>query len=59
MRDEYERIDNRAQAIRSLDKFRLARFLTHIVENSKEYPQNTIEWLDWLNAESGESIYKL
>lgn len=46
MRDEYERIDNRAQAIRSLDKFRLARFLTHIVENPKEYPQNTIEWLD-------------
>lgn len=59
MRDEYGRINNRAQAIRSLDKLRLAHFLTLIVENPEEYPKNTMEWLDWLNAESGDSIDKL
>lgn len=59
MRDEYGRINNRAQVIRSLDKLRLAHFLTLIVENPEEYPKNTMEWLDWLNAESGDSIDKL
>lgn len=59
MRDEYGRINNRAQIIRSLDKLRLAHFLTLIVENPEEYPKNTMEWLDWLNAESGDSIDKL
>ncbi|KAI4445363.1 hypothetical protein C823_007870 [Eubacterium plexicaudatum ASF492] len=59
MRDEYGRINNRAQIIRSLDKLRLAHFLTLIVENPEEYPKNTMEWLDWLNAESGDNIDKL
>lgn len=59
MRDEYGRIDNRAQVIRSLDKLRLAHLLSIIVENPQEYPKSTIEWLDWLNAESGENIDKL
>lgn len=59
MRDEYGRIDNRAQVIRSLDKLRLAHFLALIVENPEEYPKNIIEWLDWLNAESGKSIDNL
>lgn len=59
MRDKYGRINNRAQVIRSLDKIRLAHFLTLIVENTEEYPKNTMEWLDWLNAESGDSIDKL
>lgn len=59
MRDEYGRIDNRAQVIRSLDKLRLAHFLTLIVENPEKYPKNTIEWLEWLNAESRDSIDKL
>lgn len=59
MRDEYGRINNRAQVIRSLDKLRLAHFLTLIVEDPEEYPKNTMEWLDWLNAESGDSIDKL
>lgn len=59
MRDEYGRIDNRAQVIRSLDKLRLAYLLSLIVENPDEYPKSTVEWLDWLNADSGESIDKL
>lgn len=59
MRDEYGRIDNRAQVIRSLDKLRLAHFLSLIVENPGHYPKSTVEWLDWLNADSGESIDKL
>ena len=59
MRDEYGRIDNRAQVIRNLDKLRLAHLLSLIVENPDEYPKSTAEWLDWLNADSGESIDKL
>lgn len=59
MRDEYGRIDNRAQVIRSLDELGLAHLLSLIVENPNEYPKSTIEWLDWLNDESGESIDKL
>lgn len=59
MRDEYGIINNRVQVIRSLDKLRLAHLLTLIVENPEEYPKNTMEWLDWLNAESGDSIDKL
>lgn len=59
MRDEYGIINNRVQVIRSLDKLRLAHLLTLIVENPEEYPKNTMEWLDWLNTESGDSIDKL
>lgn len=39
MRDEDGRVNNRAQVIRSLDKLRLAHFLTLIVENPNEYPK--------------------
>lgn len=59
MRGEYGRIDNRGQVIKSLDKLRLAHFLLLIVENPDQYPKSTVEWLDWLNADSGESIDKL
>ena len=59
MIDEYGRINNRAQVIRSLDKLRLAHFLSLIVENPDQYPTSTVEWLEWLNADSGESIDKL
>lgn len=59
MRDEYGRINNRAQIIRRLDKLRLAHLLSLIVENPDKYPKSTVEWLEWLNADSGERIDKL
>lgn len=59
MKDEYGRIDSRAHVIRSLDKLRLAHLLSLIVENPDEYPKSTVGWLNWLNADSGESIDKL
>ena len=59
MKDEYGRINNRAQVIRSLDKLRMAHLLALIVENPDRYPKNTGEWLEWLNVDSGETIDKL
>ena len=59
MRDECGKIKNRAQVIRSLDKLRMAHFLALIVENPNKYPKSTVEWLEWLNADSGESIDNL
>lgn len=59
LKDEFGRINNRAQVIRHLDKLRLAYLLELVVKNPEEYPKSTIEWLDWLNADSGESIDKL
>lgn len=56
MKDEYGRTDNRSQAIRSLDKLKLSYLLDDIAKNPNKYPSNPIEWLDWLNADSGDSI---
>lgn len=59
MKDEYGRINNRAQAIRSFDKLKLAYLLSLIVENPNEYPKSTVGWFNWLDTDSGESIDKL
>lgn len=59
MRDEYGRINNKTQAIRSLDKLRMAHLLDDISSKPEKYPQNVNEWLDWLNKESENNVRNL
>lgn len=59
MKDEYGRIDNKAQVIRSLDKLRMAYLLDDIKKNPDKYPNDTMEWVEWLNMDSGYSIDNL
>ena len=59
MKDEYGRINNRAQAIRSFDNLRLAYLMKDVLENPNKYPQNINDWLEWLNADSGDSVDNL
>jgi hypothetical protein len=59
MKDEYGRIDNKAQVIRSLDKLRMAYLLDDIKKNPDKYPNDTMEWVEWLNMDSGDSIDNL
>ncbi len=56
MKDEFGRINNKAQAIRSLDELRMAHLLKDISQNPEKYPEDVNSWLEWLNAESGDSI---
>lgn len=59
MKDEYGRIDNKAQVIRSLDKLRMAYLLDDIKKNPDKYPNDTMEWVEWINMDSGDSIDNL
>lgn len=59
MKDEFGRTNNKAQAIRSLDKLRMAHLLRDIAENPNKYPKDVNSWIEWLNAESGDSIDNL
>jgi len=59
MKDEYGRTDNKAQVIRSLDKLRMAYLLNDIKKNTDKYPNDTMEWVEWLNMDSGDSIDNL
>lgn len=59
MKDEYGRINNKAQVIRSLDKLRMAYLLDDIKKNQDKYPNDTMEWVEWLNTDSGDSIDNL
>ena len=59
MKDEYGRIYNKTQVIRSLDKLRMAYLLNDIKSNLDKYPNTTMEWLEWLNMDSGDSIDNL
>ena len=43
MKDEYGRVNNKAQVIRSLDKFRMAYLLNDIKSNPDKYPNTTME----------------
>ena len=56
MKDEYGRINNRAQAIREMSKLHMAYIFKDISEHPEKYPKTTTEWLEWLNADSGETI---
>lgn len=52
--------DNRAKAIRSMDKLRLAMLLEDVSQHKEKYPKSKEEWLNWLNAEKKSSnIYEL
>lgn len=59
MKDEYGRTNNKAQAIRSLDKLRMAYFLKDISDNPIKYPKDINGWLEWLNTDSGDSFENL
>lgn len=42
-------VKTRLDAIRSLDKLRLAVFLNDIHSNVKDFPSDNLNWCDWLN----------
>ena len=42
-------VKTRLDAIRSLDKLRLAIFLNDIHSNVKDFPSDNLSWCDWLN----------
>ena len=61
VKDEYGRVDNKAQAIRGLDNLRLSYLLNDIKSNPDKYkyPDDPTGWLEWLNKESGEYVLHL
>lgn len=59
MKDEYGRINNKAQVIRELDKLRMAYLLNDIKSNPDKYPSTTMEWVEWLNMGSGDNLDSL
>lgn len=56
MVDEFGRTNNKAQAIKELDKLRLAYLLDDIKNNPDKYPDNRMDWLEWLNKDSGSNM---
>lgn len=59
MKDEYGRINTRAQVIRNLANFRIAMLLDDIKKNPEKYPRDKNDWTEWLEQESGEDILNL
>ena len=59
MKDEYGRINNKAQVIRNLDKLRMAHLFNDMKSNPEKYPNSVGEWIEWLNKDSGDSIDNL
>lgn len=59
MKDEYGRINTRAQVIRNLANLRLALLLDDIKRNPEKYPSDKNDWAEWLGQESGEDILNL
>lgn len=56
MKDEFGREQNNSQAIRSLDKVRMAMFLQDIKNNPDNYPNDRSSWVEWLNKNSGDPM---
>jgi len=59
MVDEFGRLNNKAQAIRSLDKVRMAHLFNDMQKNPEKYPSNINGWIEWLNKDSGDSVTDL
>ena len=59
MKDEYGRINNKVQVIRELDKLRMAYLLNDIKSNPDKYPNTAMEWVEWLNMDSGDNLDSL
>lgn len=53
MQDEYGRVLNKAEAIRGMDKLRMAVLLHDVKSHPEKYPSTREEWLAWLNKDSG------
>lgn len=49
-------MNNKSQAIRSLDNVRMAHLLNRIKHQPDKYPDTVEAWLEWLNLDSGETI---
>jgi len=56
MVDQFGRTNNKAQVIRELDKLRMAYLLDDIKKNPDKYPDNRMDWVEWLNKESGNNM---
>lgn len=56
MKDKYGKLNNKSQAIRNLDKVRMAHLLNRIKQYPDEYPDSVKTWLEWLNSDSGDTI---
>ena len=59
MKDEYGRINTKLQVIRNLADVRLSWLLNDIKENPDKYPNTRLEWFEWLNQDSGDSLDNL
>lgn len=59
MLDDFGRASNKAQAIRNMDKLRMAYLFDDMQKNSEKYPSTREEWLEWLNKDSGNNIFDL
>lgn len=56
MKDEYGRINNRSQAIRNLNKIKMAHLVNRIKQQPDKYRDTVEVWIEWLNMESGDTI---
>lgn len=59
MRDQFGRMNNKAQAIRELDKLRLALLFDDMKKNPDKYPNGTNDWIEWLSKDSGDRVDQL
>lgn len=59
LKDEYGRVNNKAQVIRNLDKTRMAYLFNDMKSNPEKYPRSIEEWYEWLEKSSGDSITTL
>ena len=59
MKDDYGRINNKAQVIRELNILEMAWLLSDIQNKPEKYPKTQHEWVKWLSLNSGDSLENL
>lgn len=50
-KDEYDRANNKAQAIREMSNEELAAFLNELIAQEDNCPRSVDGWKEWLNEE--------